>query len=232
MHGEKTPLSKWESAFFLNSTNLKGECSMKLHRDLGIRQASTCYMAHRIRGMWGRVEKKFAEPVETDATYVGGLEKYKLANRRLRAGRGAVSKTPVPGVKDRGTNQVRTEVVESTNKATLQDFVPGHTEPTATVYTDEHAAYRGIPRYQEAVAHGAGEYVRETAHTNGLESHWALFKGGLDGVYHHVSVKHLSRYTNELEGRHNSRPLDTEDQMATMAQGAVGKRLRYVDLVA
>ena len=43
------------------------------------------------------------------------------------------------------------------------------------------------------------------AHTNGMESHWALFKRGIDGIYHHVSVKHLPRYTTEFEGRHNSR---------------------------
>ncbi len=44
------------------------------------------------------------------------------------------------------------------------------------------------------------------AHTNRLESHWALFKRGIDGVYQHISVKHLGRYTNEFEGRHNARP--------------------------
>ena len=96
------------------------------------------------------------------------------------------------GIKDRATNQVRTEVVERTNKATLQGFVVRHTEDEATVCTDEHAAYRGIPRPHEAVAHAAGEYVRLQAHTNGLESHWALFKRGLDGIYHHVSVKRVS----------------------------------------
>ena len=79
--------------------------------------------------------------------------------------------------------------------------------------------------------HSAGEYVREMAHTNGLESHWALFKRGLDGVYHHVSVKHLGRYATEFEGRHNNRPLDTEEQMVVLAQGASGKRLPYATLV-
>lgn len=70
------------------------------------------------------------------------------------------------------------------------------------------------------------------AHTNGIESHWALFKRGLDGIYHHVSVKHLDSYNAEFSGRHNNRPLDTGDQMATMAQGADGKRMRYQDLIA
>ena len=107
----------------------------------------------------------------------------------------------------------------------------GHTEKDAQVYTDEHAGYKGINRPHEAVAHGAGEYVREMACTNGLESHWALFKRGLDGIYHHVSVKHLGRYAGEFAGRHNDRPMDTADQMKAVAKGMEGKRLRYEDLI-
>ena len=230
MHSAKIPLSKWAIAFYLYATNLKGVSSMKLHRDLGIRQASAWYMAHRIRGMWGKTEDKFAGPVEVDETYIGGKESNKHEWKKLNAGRGTVGKTPVVGVKDRGTNQVRTAVVESTNKATLQGFVVDHTEAEATVYTDEAAAYRGLPRPHEAVSHGAGEYVRNMAHTNGLESHWALFKRGLDGIYHHVWVKHLPLYTLEFEGRHNARPMDTVDQMAAMARGSAGKRMTYAGL--
>ncbi len=37
---------------------------------------------------------------------------------------------------------------------------------------------------------------------------------------------------NEFAGRHNDRPLDTVDQMAAMARGMQGKRLRYQDLIA
>ena len=76
-----------------------------------------------------------------------------------------------------------------------------------------------------------GEYVRDMAHTNGLESFWAMLKRGHDGVYHHFIAKHLDRYVGEFEGRHNNRPLDTADQMAAMAQGMDGKRLRYEDLI-
>ena len=47
-----------------------------------------------------------------------------------------------------------------------------------------------------------------------------------------MSPKHLARYVGEFEGRHNGRPLDTIDQMAAMARGMLGKRLRYADLTA
>ena len=68
---------------------------------------------------------------------------------------------------------------------------------TATVYTDEAAAYRRLNRPHESVAHGVGEYVRGQAHTNGMESFWSMLKRGYIGVYHHMSVKHLDRYVND-----------------------------------
>ena len=77
-----------------------------------------------------------------------------------------------------------------------------------------------------------GEYVREQAHTNGMESFWAMMKRGFTGTYHKISPKHLHRYVDEFQGRHNSRPIDTQAQMAEVVRGADGKRLRYVDLVA
>ena len=155
----------------------------------------------------------------------------KHESKKLRAGRGAVGKTPVVGVLQRETGRIATEVVDSTDKPTLQDFVIRHTIPGTMVYTDEAAAYVGLPRPHEAVKHSANEYVRGMAHTNGLESHWALFKRSIDGTYHHISVKHLHRYIVESEGRHNNRPLDTADQMTAMAQGAVGKRMTYASLI-
>ena len=58
-----------------------------------------------------------------------------------------------------------------------------------------------------------------------------MLKRGYYGTYHRMSPKHLDRYVNEFEARHNDRPLDTLDQMAATARGLVGKRLRYADLI-
>ena len=59
-----------------------------------------------------------------------------------------------------------------------------------------------------------------------------MLKRGIVGSYHHISVEHLDRSAPEFEGRSNSRPADTIDQIQGVIEGMVGKRLRYQDLVA
>ena len=205
---------------------------MKLHRDLGVSQSAAWFMGHRIRGMWDEEADRFAGPAEADETYVGGLEKNKHASKKLRSGRGAVGKAPVLGVKDRDTNRVAVTPVERTDRATVQEFVHSQTEPTATVYTDESASYVGMKRKHEAVRHSVGEYVRQQAHTNGLESFWTVLKRDYTGAYHKMSVKHLHSYTTEFEGRHNRRPMGTTDQMTALVEGADGKRMTYDSLTS
>ena len=168
-----------------------------------------------------------------DEVYLGGKRKnMPKAKRVALAGRGAVGKTIVAGAKDRETNRITARPVDNTDKATLQGFVADHAAPDATIYTDEASGYKGMPFDHETVNHSAGEYVRGAAHTNGIEAHWSMIKRGYHGTFHHFSEKHTDRYLAEFTARHNMRDADTIEQMGIVVSGAVGKRLKYQDLIA
>ena len=232
MESSPLPLRLWAWAIFLEMTSLKGVSSMKLHRDLGVRQATAWFMLHRIREAFADVAMMFQGPVEVDETYVGGLERNKHESKKLKAGRGPVGKTAVVGMKDRATNQVVAKVIDQTDRETLHGFVDGHAEPGATLYTDDATAYKGSERPHKTVKHSVGEYVRGMAHTNGVESFWATLKRAHKGVYHKLSAKHLQRYVSQFAGKKNVRELDTLAQLQAVVMGMVGRRLMYKDLIA
>ena len=228
------PLRKWAIAIYLCLTSLKSVSSMKLHRDLGVSQRAAWFMLHRIREAWGEgINGPFDGPVEVDETYVGGKRaNMSKSKRKTLKGRGAEGKTAVVGAKDRATNAVSAKVVNETDAETLQGFVADSAADGATVYTDEAAAYQGIPYDHETVKHSVGEYVDGMAHTNGIESFWAMLKRAHKGTFHKISPKHLQRYVSEFSGKHNIRDSGTLAQMRDTVARMIGRNLLYRDLIA
>ncbi|MCY4196871.1 MAG: IS1595 family transposase [Rhodobacteraceae bacterium] len=232
MQSSKLGYQTWAMAAYLVTTSLKSVSSMKLHRDLDITQKSAWHLAHRLRKTYELGLPLFSGPVEADETFVGGLEKNKHADKKLNAGRGGVGKAIVAGAKDRETNKIVAKVVPDTKAVTLQGFVETVSTPDAQIYTDEGLGYSGLNRPHGVVCHSAGEYVREMAHINGIESFWASLKRAHKGTFHKFSKKHLHRYVAEFSGKHNVRPIDTIDQMSAIVEGMKGKRLKYKTLKA
>ncbi len=232
MEGSNLGYQTWAIAIYRMTTSLRGVSSMQLHRDLGISQKAAWHLAHRIRQAFGTPAEPMAGPVEVDETYIGGLEGNKHESKRQH--RGHDGKVAVIGAKDRATGKVRAEVLGKAEAPRMREFVRRQAAPKASVYSDGHGAYTSLEGEfrHRAVQHAAGTYVIFDTHTNGIEGFWSQLKRGYHGTYTHWSAKHTHRYLDEFTGRYNARSADTVDQMAGIAKGMQGKRLRYRELVA
>ena len=194
LQSSKISLRKWVYAIYLHLTSLKGVSSMKLHRDIGVSQPCAWFMLQRIHKAWDCADlEAFGGQVEVVETYMGGKERNKHKGKKLKAGRATVGKTAVVGAKDRKTNKIKAAVVKVTDAKTLQGFVIATTLAGATVYTDDAAAYKGMPFEHASGRHSFSEHVSGMAHTNGIESFWSMLKRAHKGVYHKMSAKHLQR---------------------------------------
>ena len=227
-------LDKWLYAMYLLETARKGISSLQLSKELGITQKATWFMLHRLREACSIEADKIDGVVEVDGTYIGGKESNKHASKKLHAGRGTVGKQAVMGLKQRGGSVKAMPVADTTTK-TLEGNVVKNVESGSTVYTDEHAAYQNLGVWYEhgTVKHSVREYVNGMAHTNGIESVWAVLKRGYNGVYHQWSAKHMARYVNEFTFRLNEGNVKrhTMERLDSLIDGAIGKRLTYKQLV-
>lgn len=128
--------------------------------------------------------------------------------------------------------RVRAMIIDSPTRAILTAAIHENIKKGAIVYTDAHHGYDLIDsEYKHTrVNHGVREYVNGMAHTNSIESFWALLKRGYYGVYHHMSPQHLHRYVREFSFRHNTAHLDTMDFIEQTIDRMVGRRLTYREL--
>jgi transposase-like protein len=227
------PLHKWIYAMYLLVTARKGISSMQLAKEIGITQKSAWFVLHRLREACGGDDlKKLSGIIEIDETYVGGIEKNKHESKKLKAGRGAVGKTAVLGMRERGGRTVA-KVIKATDAETIQAVIAQNVQAGSTIHTDQAGAYKGMPFEHDTVNHSQKEYVRDGVTTNSIESVFAVLKRGIIGVYHHTSPKHLDRYVDEFAFRLNEGNVKnhTLTRLDSFVSGTKGKRLTYKALI-
>jgi transposase-like protein len=228
-HDSHLPLTKWFLAVALIADAKKGVSAKQLQRHLGIGSYKTAwYLAHRIRKAMEDTEGSlFTGTVEVDETYIGG--RYDKRRKRAR-----YEKPAVVGLIERGNSgRVRTMRLNTVSKATLVGTILQHTDESAHIMTDEHAGYKSVNtiRKHDSVNHIKEEWVRGNVHTNSIENYWSLFKRGLIGSFHQVSVKHLERYMAEFDYRFNNRK-DVDIFIKTIARMCNVSPMQYQQLTA
>jgi transposase-like protein len=237
---EDSPVSldKWLCAIWMHCNCKNGVSSYEVHRALGVTQRTEWFMGQRIRLALqnGSIEKLSGE-VEVDETLIGGKARFMSKARRAKFGKqasgkktGSFGKVVVMGVLERA-GQVRTEVITSTKRKTLDPLVRKHVEQGTHVYTDALPSYESLrDEYIHQTVDHAKEYVNGRVHTNGLENFWSLTKRMLKGTYVSVEPFHLFRYLDEQAYRYNNRKLTDGERFVGAVRGIIGKRLTYAKL--
>ena len=207
MESSRLGYQKWTIAMYMMVTGIKGTSSMKLHRELGIHQQTAWFMMQRIReGFLESNPEKLSRLVEVDEAYIGGKRSNMHPERAKRfKGRGSVGKVIVVAAKERETKKISSKVVLNTKKKLS----------TAS----SSITWSPAPRYSPMSINRTRECPSSTSQSRTGRHPRHLPQDEREAF--------LDRYRNEFEGRHNTRDLDTVDQIETRFSRIVGKRLTY-----
>jgi transposase-like protein len=228
LQDSKLPLWKWFAAVYLMIESKKGISALQVKRMLKIGSYETAWhLCHRIRSAMETADTPLDGVVEVDETYLGG--------EKLGVGRGNYQKllTVIVGAAERN-GEIRLRIAPDRRGPSLQGFVQDTVSPDAeAVYTDDWVSYRALGDLgydHTMINHRQDEWVRGDVHTNTVEGVWSLFKRSVVGSYHHMSVKHLPAYLDEMEWRFNNRenPYLFRDTILALVEA---DSLTYRDLV-
>ena len=231
----KIGLHKWVLASHLMAASKKGMSAKQIERMLGVTYKTAWFMMHRIReamspeavadtGPLGGVGKT----IEADETFVGGKAK------NAHKGKPIPKKSPVVALVERG-GKARAKHVADVTAKTVREVLVTSASRKSELNTDDALIYYWLGREfakHRSVNHSKDEFVSKDgeAHTQTVESFFAIMKRGIMGSFHSVSEQHLQRYVDEFTFRWNHRSaLGVEDfeRANAIVKGAAGKRLTY-----
>lgn len=231
--GTKLSLRKWFVSIWRITISKKGVSSVQLSKELGITQKTAWFMIQRIRKCFGyENEGELSGITEIDETFVGGLNKNRHWDKKVKQcqGRSFKDKVPVFGMIERG-GKVIAKVVADTKAKTLRKLIYKHIKPCSIINTDDWY-YGNLKEYTHYyVDHAKKVYAVGDVTTNSIESFWAVIKRGIKGIYHQTSKKHLQRYVDEFVWRFNNRKLSQSDRFNLLLLNS-NYRITYKQLIA
>jgi transposase-like protein len=234
MERSHIPLTKWALVFHLMAASKKGVSAKQVQRMCGFKSyKSAWFMCHRIREAMKPDAKAgplggSGKVLESDETFVGGKAKNAHKNKPIP------KKHAVHALVERDGLVSASHVPDVTAK-TLGAALEKVADRRSTLNTDDSLANLSIGKAfaeHRTVAHTLGEYVTKdgAAHTQTVESFFAIIKRGVTGSFHSISEQHLQRYVEEFAFRWNNRSalgIEDTERANRMVKGAVGRRLTY-----
>ena len=238
MEGSNIPLTDWFIAAYLMTSSKNGINTTQLRVYLDVSKKTVWFMLQRIRQAFVQnPTEKFDGVVEVDETYVGGKNKNRHRNKKVKhsQGRSTKDKAPVFGILQRD-GKVFVKVVKNVGWKVLTGNMLRKIKAGSTIYSDEYSAYQRVFGKAKAfthkiVVHGRGNYVNGDVHTNNIEGFWNITKDAVCGTYNHVSRKYLQRYCDEVSFRFNNRKVSKGESFCDLFANCMGTRITYKQLV-
>jgi len=214
----RLPLIKWFMAIYFISSHKKGISSHQLAKDINITQCRAYPMLQKIRkALRPAYEGKLSGIVLSDESFIGGKNKNRHLDKKVKnsQGRSFKDKVPVIGLLEKG-GEIRCLVMEDTSVNSIRPMLEQHVLKKSTLVTDEWKGYEGLHRKynHQVVKHNRLQFLSEEGHsTNAVEGFWTHLKKSLVGIYHRVSKKHLQKYLDEMAFRWNTRHMKEGERM-------------------
>ncbi|GAA5088400.1 IS1595 family transposase [Chryseobacterium ginsengisoli] len=234
----KISLRKWFLAIWLVTSYKKGISSLQLAKDIDVTQKTAWFMLQRIRACFGIENSNELDGiVECDETFIGGKNKNRHKDKKVKNSRGRnfKDKVPVMGMLQRG-GKMNAFVIEDTKKASIQPLIYRYiNQETTKLISDEWWAYEGLDKYYDhkVIDHSKKEYVSlqdNTIHTNNIEGSWKILKNSVCGIHNHVSRKHLQKYVDEFVYKFNLREISDGERFKYLLTNS-DVRTKYKDLI-